>query len=138
MKTGLVIFIAGLFLIMAEIIFRRRLKKKNSIIPAHEENRVLVFFIIGNAGLWFFLLSAAFLAYKTLAFSSRWFVLIGILTGFILAFRNLVFWGLSEDKYEKKPALGEPIGGMALGCMAFIVLPVLGAIIGLIIRIIIK
>jgi hypothetical protein len=85
-----------------------------------------------------FFLSAAFLAFKTLAFSSRWFILIGIITGFTLAFRNLVFWGFSEDKYEKKPALGEPIGGMALGCMAFIVHPVLGAIIGFIIKILIK
>ena len=134
MKPELILSIAGLFLIMTEIIFRKWLKKENSLIQASEENRVLIFFIIGNAGLWLFLLSAAVLAFKTLVFSSGWFILFGIITGIISAFRNFAFWGLSDDKYEKKPALGEPIGGLGLGCMAFIVLPLLGAIIGYIIK----
>jgi hypothetical protein len=134
LKSGLIICTVGLFLIIAEIIFRRWLKKENPLIPASEENRVLVFFFIGNAGLWLFLLSATVLAFKSLSFSSKWFIIFGIITGFISAFRNFVFWGLSDDKYEKKPALGEPIGGMGLGCLAFVVLPLLGAITGYIIK----
>jgi len=133
MIVEVIISAIGLLLIFSEIIFRWWLKRDSGLIPESYENLVLVFFIIGNIGVWLILFPAGLIAFKSWNFTPRWFILIGIITGIISALKNFLFWALSDDRYAKKPALGEPIGGMGMGCLGLIFLPFLGLITGLII-----
>ncbi len=134
----LIIFSAGLLLIISEIVFRQLIKMESRLIREADENRVLIFFILGNIGLWLFFLSAGFMVFESLRFSPKWFILIGFLPGILSAVRSFIFWALSDEKYEKKPAMVEPAGGMGIGCLTLIVLPLLGAIIGLTVYLVLR
>jgi len=138
MTVEIIFFSIGLLLIFSEIIFRWWLKRDSGLIPESYENMVLVFFILGSIGLWLILFPAGIIAFKSWNFSPRWFILIGVITGITSALKNFIFWALSDDRYAKKPALGEPIGGMGLGCFGLMILPSLGLITGLLINFLLK
>lgn len=121
---------AGLIMIISEIIFRFNLRRIANKIPAELESDVNVYFIIGEIGLWVFLFSAGVIVFRLLSLDPRWFVLVGIGTGIISAIRDFVFLGFITNKIARNPAMGETMGGMALGCMVMVVLPLLGAAAG--------
>jgi len=127
------ICIFGLALIISEIVFRIYLKGRTRLIEPEDENRVLYFFIAGNIGMWMFLLAAGYYMIEYLSLDIKWFILVGLIPGLISAFRNFTFWAVSDSKYRRKPALGEPVGGMAVGCFAVVLMPLFGLATGYVI-----
>jgi len=120
----------GLSLILYDILLHRRLKKSNRLIQKKDENRVFVAFLLKNTGLALFVFAACFLCRILFEVSPLVFIFGGILAGSVSGFSNVVFWTMSDDKYKTKPALGEPIGGVFLGCAGFVIALVLGAGLG--------
>jgi hypothetical protein len=127
------ICIFGIALILSEIVFRIYLKGRTRLIEPEDENRVLYFFIAGNIGLWMFLLAAGYYMIEDLSLDIKWFIPVGLIPGLISAYRNFRFWAVSGSKYHRKPALGEPAGGMAVGCFALVVMPLIGLAAGYVI-----
>lgn len=122
--------IAGLLLLLIELVFRTQMKKKSALILEKYENHVLVFYIIGSLGLWLFLVSLTLIGYKMLRFSPDFLILFGFISGVIASFRSFKFWALTEDIYLKKQKPQESLGGVGLGCIGIIMFPLLGTIIG--------
>jgi hypothetical protein len=138
LRIVLIFTLPGLLLMLTEYYFRKRMRKQSGPNPEKSENHILLFYILGTAGLWVFTMSIAVIARELLSFNTDFFILIGFIIGVVSAKRSFMFWALTEDIFLKRHSTVESPGGLGLGCMGVAVFPLLGAIIGYIIHLIMK
>jgi hypothetical protein len=133
MKTiQIIALILGTLFVFTNIIIRFIANKKDKLIQPEDENIILIGFLLMYTGLWLVIISGINILHDIGILPFRFNVIVGAFTGAILGLYSLYFWMLSDDKYEKKPALGEPIGGAFIGCFGLIFSIVAGIILGLI------
>jgi hypothetical protein len=123
---------AGIILFLIDVFIHIRLRRKGWLIKEEDENKVLFGFISKYIGLWLFFIFTILWLHRIQILPFGFNALVGGIAGIFPGTINFSHWALSDDKYEKRPALGEPIGGMAMGCGGFLFSILIGVILGLI------
>jgi hypothetical protein len=130
MRIPFILLVLGIVAIIADILTLVRVKKDTGSIAPDDENLVYLTGFIGVIGIWLVFLTSALLIGRLFQVHSKWIMIFGIVAGIVTGLKHLNHWGLSDDQYQRKPALGEPVGGMAIGCFGAILYLVLGIIMG--------
>jgi hypothetical protein len=125
-----IILPAGMILFVMYPVYRFLYRQRKKLIAVHDEDRILSLFLLSNTGLWFLLVGSAVILSWSRHSAFSFTVWMGLLIGLLAGLRSFVFWN-STSGYEKRPALGEPVGAMGMGCFLLAGNMLLGMISGL-------
>lgn len=125
-----IILPAGMILVVMYPVYRFLYRQRKKLIAADDEDRILSLFLLSNTGLWFLLVGSAVILSWSRFTGFRFAVWVGLLIGVLTGLRSFIFWN-STSGYEKRPAPGEPVGAMGMGCFLLAGNMVLGMITGL-------
>ncbi|MBN1364380.1 MAG: hypothetical protein JW976_06210 [Syntrophaceae bacterium] len=129
LKFGILLAAIGIILFSIYLVFRINHLRHGRLIKSRDENNMLALFILSNSGIWLFAVSIFFIMNRFGILNWQFTVLAGAATGLITGKRSMIFWN-HTGSYEKKPALGEPIGAMGAGCFSLFMNVVFGAFLG--------
>ena len=126
--VGIVI---GLIMFIRYFLIKKKMRKDTGYIEPYAENPLLINFLIAYIGFWIFLIFGILYLTRNNILPFSFNFLVGAFLGIFPGIFGLGFWGLSDDIYKKKPALGEPIGGLAIGCFSIFFSIITGILLGI-------
>ncbi|MBN2212758.1 MAG: hypothetical protein JW723_00810 [Bacteroidales bacterium] len=111
-------------------LYRFLYQQSKELIAPEDEDRILTLFLLSNTGLWFLLIGCAVMLSWSQFNNFRFTIWAGLFIGLLTGLRSSIFFNRTSC-YQKRPALGEPIGALGIGCFVLAANMILGMISGL-------